>query len=629
MNRMKSVPASNGNRKDTALAGNTAQYQQQYPNQQNTPPSTTLLPQPLLANYTLPGVISYLTSEFTNLERFKIMTNLEKSEMKYRIQQLTSEVNSLKFLNDKQAVRINALEEKLAAFQSDEMSDRATSSASSATKNCDDYEIPAVDLEVLRTSRQKLNRSIKDVYRLLKPPSMLVRNVMDIPGAEHGTNDYDQLLEYQQEELFEEEDRKPKKIESIFAKYTLDSDDLLSDSKGSFEEDSNNIIRGLEENRSEELIPKLTRHGFADESDTETVIVDEPEEAKLLTIDESELVNSNSEPPIKLGSVVHVPAAYPGAQVYPPFQHSFIVILGHTLTAWHRSTQILTGSIDESLDDVVRAFYLEKKRVLLVTKLSGVLMIEQKPDSDALRRVSLHKEDKLQINAASLVEFSRVGSNRVLGVAYSGKNKEGKLCIVALELKIGQKAASKPLAHFNSTFIKTVSDVTSLHWFDNRPVKQYTAGLPKTVLPKKHSMLLSSEEDSLFNFDVLFVHDKLLKVNLALKEVSEVYKDGLNSVEVAGKYALLVSKNAVILFDVAANKVVSSQQVEAEAHYSLLLKENPYIVQLDSAIHIYDYRFREVASGPSSEGEVVFSDADFVVVQNKQEVSVTAIEGTN
>ena len=38
--------------------------------------------------YTLPGVINYLTSEFTNLERFKIMTNLEKNEMKYKIIQL-------------------------------------------------------------------------------------------------------------------------------------------------------------------------------------------------------------------------------------------------------------------------------------------------------------------------------------------------------------------------------------------------------------------------------------------------------------------------------------------------------------------------------------------------------------
>ncbi|KAM9915643.1 hypothetical protein OXX80_013921, partial [Metschnikowia pulcherrima] len=54
-----------------------------------------------------------LTSEFTNLERFKIVTNLEKSEMRYRIQQLTSELNSVRYVNEKQALRIKLLEEKL------------------------------------------------------------------------------------------------------------------------------------------------------------------------------------------------------------------------------------------------------------------------------------------------------------------------------------------------------------------------------------------------------------------------------------------------------------------------------------------------------------------------------------
>ena len=38
--------------------------------------------------YTLPGVINYLTSEFTKLEQFKIVNNLERSEMKFKIKEL-------------------------------------------------------------------------------------------------------------------------------------------------------------------------------------------------------------------------------------------------------------------------------------------------------------------------------------------------------------------------------------------------------------------------------------------------------------------------------------------------------------------------------------------------------------
>lgn len=631
MNRTKPAPAPNGTRKDPGTTGNLSQHQhqQQYPNQLVSP-AASQLPQPLLANYTLPGVMSYLTSEFTNLERFKIMTNLEKSEMKYRIQQLTAEINSLKFLNDKQALRIQELEAQLA--ESGKLASEPISALKSAS-SLTDYDIPPVDLQVLRESRQKLNRSIKDVFRLLKPPSTAIQSVMDVPGSEIGTNDYDELLHEHQDDLAQEEEEEsgPTKIESIFSKYTLGSGDLLSDPQGSFEEDSNNLINAMneEEEPAEADSAFNTRHGLADESDTETVIVDEPEEAKLLTIDESELVNSNPEPPIKLGSVVHVQAPYPAAKVYQPFQHSFTVIQDRTLTAWHRSTQVLTGEIEENASEVVRAFYLEKKRVLLVTKSNGILTVEQKPDTTGLRRVVLHKEDKITISDASLVEISRVGSNRVLGLAYSGKNKEGKSCIVALELKIGQKVASKPLAHFNSTFIKADSPVTSVHWYDNRPPKQHTSGLPKAVLPKKHSRLSSADENILANFDILFVHDKFQKINVALKEVVTLYKDAVSSVDVAGKYALLVSNNVASLFDVAINKVVSSQQVEKGASYSLLFKDSPYIVQLDENIQIYDRSFREVASRPTYGGQVVHCDADFLVVQNSQEVRVTAIEGSN
>lgn len=643
---MKPAPAPNGNRKDPAQAGIAQQVQQpqNIHNNQHQPPPP-LLPQPLLANYTLPGVISYLTSEFTNLERFKIMTNLEKSEMKYRIQQLTAEINSLKFLNDKQAVRIRELEEQLASKSGGSSTENAgsgpeiaassgnlaksTAKSTASTTPSADYDIPAVDLEVLRASRQKLNRSIKDVYRLLKPPSISARNVMDIPGADH--SDYTELMREPPSDEDELQTQSASKLDSIFAKYTLSSDDLLLERKESIEEEANNIIKALEEDADEPIHKGQTRLSLADESDTETVIVDEPEEAHLL-IDESELVNSTAspDPPIRLGSIVHIPAPHPAAKVYQPFQHSFVVIQGHTFTAWHRSTQVFTGDIDETLDDVAGAFYLEKKRVLLVTRKSGIVLIEQKSDSNTLRRVVLHKEEKLQVETCAILEFSRVGSNRALGLAYSGKNKEGKSNIVALELKTGQKVTSKPLAQFNSTFIKAASDVTSLHWYENTPSKLHTSGLPKSLLPRKHSKLASVDENASLNFDLLFSHGKLLKISLALKEITDVYTDKFDTVEVTASYALLAGSENITLFDIAAGKVILSKTAKQNARYSLLYKGDPFIVQVDNTeMVVYDANFHEVATSPNCDGTITFSDADFVVVQSKQEVRITAIEGAN
>lgn len=574
------------------------------------------------------------------------MTNLEKSEMKYHIQQLTAEINSLKFLNDKQALRIAELEERLSDSQKTQEGQKGASvpaaetalggksgRTSSTTTQTDspskpaDYDIPPVDLEILRTSRQKLNRSIKDVFRLLKPPSMLARNVLDIPGSEHGTHHYDELLE----QPTPEEDAKSSRIESMFASYTLNSDDLLADLQASFDEDSHNVMESIEEDSDRE-VPAANypdRHGLADESDAETVIVDESEEGRLLTIDESELANSNPEPPIKLGSVVHVPVPFLTAGVYKPFQHSFVMIQDRTLKVWHRNTQILTGEIKELYGDVVRAFYLEKKRVLFVTKAGEVVFVEQKPDSDELRRVRLHKEDSLHINAASIIEFARTGPNRVLGLAYSGTDVKGNWSIVALEVKVAQKVSCKPLVEVDTNALKVGSKITSLHWCENMLAKQHTTGLPKSVLPKKHRKLISADEGSLLEFDIMFAHDKLLTVNLALKVVADLYNERIERADFAEGYALLENNKKVCLFDLAANKVVCTQPRKESSQYSLLYKDSPYVVQVDDEVHIYDSTCREVATGPNPDGGSLFCDGDFLVVHSKNEVKITAIEGTN
>lgn len=250
-----------------------------------------------LANYTLPGVISYLTSEFTNLERFKIMTNLEKSEMKHRILQLTSEVNSLRFLNEKQALRIEQLEralarssttgedqQKLNPLAGDDKTPASELDSSplsgpentlqkgldslDLTEDNDDASlIPHIDLSVLRASRQNLDRSIREIVQLLKPPAGA-----SIPRDVSLGRGYERLLEDSERFNFEWSDSPPQPRSTsprpgVFERYTLGSDDEFMEPKMAFDDmvDSQNPV-GTGES------PDMVR---LQESDSETVVFDD------------------------------------------------------------------------------------------------------------------------------------------------------------------------------------------------------------------------------------------------------------------------------------------------------------------------------------------------------------------
>lgn len=162
-------------------------------------------PQPL-PQYTLPGVINYLTSEFTNLERFKIMTNLEKSEMKHKIIQLQGEVNSLKYINNKQATRIQKLEEENLTLknQSNSSKNDVEIAQDDDLKNLDEYkidtsiplELPEIDLTIIKKSRHQLTKSMKEIVHLLKTPSVKTINCLNLPDPDdlNTSNDFDILI---------------------------------------------------------------------------------------------------------------------------------------------------------------------------------------------------------------------------------------------------------------------------------------------------------------------------------------------------------------------------------------------------------------------------------------------------
>jgi hypothetical protein len=132
-------------------------------------------PQPPTAHYTLPGVINYLTSEFTNLERYKIMTNLEKAEMRHKINLLQGELNALRYIGERQSARIAALERENAVLKRRDgapggaaLSAAAAAAASPAVVP---VSVPEVDLGIVKKLREQLARAMRDVVHLLRTPS--------------------------------------------------------------------------------------------------------------------------------------------------------------------------------------------------------------------------------------------------------------------------------------------------------------------------------------------------------------------------------------------------------------------------------------------------------------------------
>lgn len=627
MSRMK-VPAPNGVRKEPPNSA-SGQFQ----------PTPSDLPQPPLANYTLPGVISYLTSEFTNLERFKIMTNLEKSEMRFRIQQLTAEVNSLRFLNDKQAVRIQELEQNLAAVSTptatkegdkkNEAEEKLLSKvpdASEAALAAPITEIPLVDLDVLRLSRQQLERAVRDVFRLLNVPSAATRSVLDVPGAEIGTGDYLELLKAKGPT---EGERAPEKEHSrprgdVFSSYMLESADLLDADADALELPERETVEVDAElpllDKEPSTVPLDTAEALHLDSDAETVIVSDFEEAepeKTLHLGISAVLSANSSSSVFHGS-----------------RHRFCTLHNDVLASWLRGkclwemqitdtdgesglyrerdengengenseNGILSHSSAES--HIVGAFPLDRFRAVVV-RSDGLALVQV--SDDTAKHTLLVQSDDLVISCASLVEKGR----GQWGLACGGKDKDGS-CVVVWELHAGVSGSSEPgssgpfaspnpiTTHEIASFQNIETEITSVCWSaPEAPAADWTG------------------------YSVVYVHGTVLKASVVSKETSVAFRGQATTAEVSGPYMLVEEAQTVSLVDVASTKVISSHTAFPGASYALLYKEKPYIVELLVDFRVYDLQFSTVAEG---EGAVVACDLAFLVTRTRGALKVTAVE---
>ncbi|CAK7901561.1 hypothetical protein CAAN1_11S03466 [[Candida] anglica] len=212
------------------------------------------------ANYTLPGIINYLTSEFTNLERFKIVNNLEKSEMKHKINQLQGELNAIKYIEERQRYQImllnneNELLKRSLREKSNGLETELDTSHTGVSETSQPPDLPEIDLSVVKKSREQLSKAMKEVVYLLRTPSPNGYNYLNLPDPTTGvaegqnlSNQYDELFstpipneedsELQQQSIGSETSIKESLEESKrinhsgISKYFDDSDTTRSNSK--------------------------------------------------------------------------------------------------------------------------------------------------------------------------------------------------------------------------------------------------------------------------------------------------------------------------------------------------------------------------------------------------------------
>lgn len=541
------------------------------------------------ANYTLPGVISYLTSEFTHLERFKITTNLEKSEMKYKILQLTSEVNSLRFINDKQALKIKELEAKLQM------------NGLLPVKEISDIDIPQVDLDILQQSRAQLNKLIRDVVRVLKPPLAISRNYLNAHSTLQGT-DFDELLDDSEKFLFENESQNEKIGDSIFAKYMNDSNEesiLL----GNLEEDAERLVdlvqKDLAEQNSQNAPSRRPPPQDEIDTDTETVIVDEAEEAL-----------AQPKQSISFGQETRLLAR--NCSSFEPFNDLLVLLEGSQFTVLRQNNPILKGDLGDVSGSVVSIFYLGKKRVLLIT-LKGVSLHTYKDDMPPSTK-SLIKEEKVLIETCDIAESAHTSGGKNYYLTLSGMGKDGKLVISAHEIKAGHKVTSRLLGNFNSSFLKASEKVKDVKW-----------------APRDDAMHENDPDE--LPYDLIVLHEKIQRLKVNEKTLIDIKAEAdYHGISVHNNLLLIILQEGVEVYDLDQKRIVGALPRHKHATYVLLKIRGNFVAEVLDQVVLYDLEMLEVLrhASPILNPRKVYgieSEKEFsLVIQGNDGISIIPME---
>ncbi|ODV81119.1 Striatin-domain-containing protein [Suhomyces tanzawaensis NRRL Y-17324] len=483
------------------------------------------------ANYSLPGVINYLTSEFTNLERFKIMTNLEKSEMKYKIIQLQCEVNSLKLVCDKQKSQISKLE-----TENRKLKEQSTGEVHASSESGEDHpdsqlpEIPDVDLLVIKKSRQQLTKSMKEIVHLLKIPSAKNMNYLGIPETSDIpiNNELDALVNHEDNfnDNFDFNDRhilslsprSMKKGKSVTSQYFgdegeapeayVDFDDIKDVNVDFFNEKQFTGTQvSVNESRS---LPY--------ESDAETEILENVDEV-VAPLDKQPLSGEEK---------------HTNQQVFEDGEiqvHLTSISDEYRIEVFDKNAKKKVFSKDVYIDSVEPDKLISLHRIALEDSRGTFLAVQENGivfsltvETDNTRETELInlKNQKVHIQSSGLTELPHIEKTRKFGFVVNSLEDNFVIKVFQLTLKDGE-FETKEIGSFNRNFI--TKNASSKHiefdtWAVNNSA-QIKPSSPKKKKGKAESGASAEEEETAFvPYELVYrSEDSLLRVNVVNKTI--------------------------------------------------------------------------------------------------------------
>lgn len=151
--------------------------------------------------------MQYLQSQFTIVEKNRMMNDLEKSSLKLKIIELESERNSLKTLNEKLYIKIQELEDKLLKYDDDDDEDEEEKKRKLKLENGDDIEdninnlkLDTIDVSKLMHARNFLKNTTDEILYLLKSPNLEVLDPLKLSREEQMFVSSDELAMQQQQQ---------------------------------------------------------------------------------------------------------------------------------------------------------------------------------------------------------------------------------------------------------------------------------------------------------------------------------------------------------------------------------------------------------------------------------------------
>ncbi|EMG49283.1 FAR8 Factor arrest protein 8 [Candida maltosa Xu316] len=548
--------------------------QQQQQNQQNQ--QQQQFQQQYEVTYTLPGVINYLTSEFTNLERFKIMTNLEKNEMKYKIIELQSELNNLKYINEKQSLKINQLEEENQKLKT-KLNLQESDVKKEEEKEEDLKDLNDVDLQMIKKSRQQLTNSMREIVTLLKAPTSINNNYSSILSK--SKNDFDALLNspeinHNPDEFDNNNDDEDEDDDHNHVKHSKKHSTNINNSSSIIQQYFSND-RSIEEfpkNNDEEYdddlkpsasesfdLDDVLERAITNSSDNTTVVLDDLEDDSNTTarekLDEDTFdcdeVDTNNLYTKKTSKSSPEPNPDPSINDYADSSYNQLDVFNHD-----QNTIYLNSMNDDDEDAKKVKMYMISSNKLIATQEfemasspkkilslfpidlpNSILIIEKDGDIKLLKflksplsvqeylltSVQAHFQD---IESCGLINFSAKPTTNdgmiyfglcISGQAVSNQQFLSKVYQLSYDLKTSN-ITSKEIGSYNKKYItkgKTANNVQFAGWFNNSD-KPEDSNSPK---PTKSA----TTEPSLSSYEILYkVDGKTIKLNIVSKQSSYV-----------------------------------------------------------------------------------------------------------